>query len=70
MKRIRVTRQEIVRIKWGKVFVGMLVIFVFMQIVARVGVPQLQRFIASGAPNPPPQTNAVTEKVEADEKLK
>ncbi|MBP9814592.1 hypothetical protein KBC80_05410 [Candidatus Woesebacteria bacterium] len=69
MKQMLVKQQLITRKQWGKLLMGILVIFVSMQLVARVGIPQLQRFIASGAPNPPSQTNAVTEKVEADKKL-
>jgi hypothetical protein len=70
MKQMLVKQQLITRKQWGKLLIGMVVIFICMQLVSRVGIPQLQRFIASGAPNPPSQTNAVTETVEADEKLR
>lgn len=70
MKRMRATRRVIVRKKWGKLLVGMLVFFSCMQVLARFGVPQLQRFIASGAPNPPSQSSMVSESSDKDEGLK
>ncbi len=67
---MKLKKQLIAKKKLGRVLVGMFVVLMCMQLLVNLGVPLLQKYVASHAPNPPSQASMVSEKVETGKQLK
>lgn len=53
---------------WKKLLAGILAIFVALYFMGLVGVGQLQKYIASSAPNPPSQVSVEKTEIELGKK--